>query len=164
MENVQALTFDFGTGKTDDWFTVNDAVMGGVSVGTVTYTDDALVFAGALSRENNGGFASLRSRPLGLDLTPYRSARLRIRTDGRPYDFRLITARQVSYKKRLEAPPGDWAEVTFPLPGLPGSWRGRPTGDTLSAERLGAIESLGFILSDKLEQPFRLEVDHVVLE
>ena len=46
-----------------DWFVVNDGVMGGVSSNRIRpASDDAAIFEGHLSLENNGGFASVRAR------------------------------------------------------------------------------------------------------
>src|SRR5210317_35617 len=46
------------------WQTVNDGVMGGRSDGRFRINEDKYMeFFGTLSLENNGGFASVRSRP-----------------------------------------------------------------------------------------------------
>lgn len=46
------------------WQAVNDGVMGGISDGRFRITaDQTMEFSGTLSLENNGGFASVRSRP-----------------------------------------------------------------------------------------------------
>lgn len=46
------------------WQAVNDGVMGGISDGRFRITaDQTMEFFGTLSLENNGGFASVRSRP-----------------------------------------------------------------------------------------------------
>ncbi|MGB6108218.1 MAG: CIA30 family protein, partial [Mycobacterium sp.] len=47
-------------GEVATWTTVNDPVMGGRSTSSVTFGDGGLVFSGAISLENNGGFASAR--------------------------------------------------------------------------------------------------------
>lgn len=48
-------------GSIDGWRATNDTVMGGVSVGGVSWAGGAMVFAGELSLDNNGGFASVVS-------------------------------------------------------------------------------------------------------
>ncbi len=62
----------FGFSRTDaagEWQTVNDGVMGGVSDGRFRITDKkTLEFYGTLSLENNGGFASVRSKAKKLGL------------------------------------------------------------------------------------------------
>jgi len=53
------------------WQAVNDGVMGGVSQGRFRITDArTMEFSGNLSLENNGGFASVRTKPT----TPGRSS------------------------------------------------------------------------------------------
>ncbi len=56
--------FDFtGADAAKDWQTVNDGVMGGVSEGKFKITDKkTMEFFGTLSLENNGGFASVRTK------------------------------------------------------------------------------------------------------
>lgn len=52
-----------------EWMNVNDGVVGGVSEGEFKITEQkTLEFVGKLSLENNGGFASVRTRPKGLGL------------------------------------------------------------------------------------------------
>ena len=51
------------------WQAVNDGVMGGVSDGRLRITPvKTLEFFGTLSLENNGGFASVRTKPTDLDV------------------------------------------------------------------------------------------------
>ena len=51
------------------WTSVNDGVMGGISRGGFKRTEQkTLLFSGELSLENNGGFASIRTKPRTLNL------------------------------------------------------------------------------------------------
>ena len=72
----------------EPWRTVNDGVMGGVSQGQMVAIDSGLRFQGRLSLENNGGFASTR-RLFGGDLAGAGGVRLRVKGDGRRYQFRV---------------------------------------------------------------------------
>ena len=46
----------------DKWGIVNDGVMGGISQSNIYLNEvDNIIFAGNVSLENNGGFASIRS-------------------------------------------------------------------------------------------------------
>ena len=58
----QDVVWDFRTTGTTDWRPLNDGVMGGRSTGTVAYGDSAMLWQGATSLENNGGFASCGRR------------------------------------------------------------------------------------------------------
>lgn len=60
------------------WISVDDDVMGGHSRGSAVLRDGVLRFAGALSLEDNGGFASIRARG-AFDLPGAFGMRLRVR-------------------------------------------------------------------------------------
>jgi len=56
--------------STDNWYIVDDRVMGGRSYGNFEITDDGFGrFWGDVSTENNGGFSSVRYRVEGSDAT-----------------------------------------------------------------------------------------------
>lgn len=71
-----------------DWQVIDDVVMGGQSCGQVDYGAGSIVFSGALSTANNGGFSSIRGA-LPHPLRDLDSVRLRVKGDGRRYQFRL---------------------------------------------------------------------------
>jgi monofunctional biosynthetic peptidoglycan transglycosylase len=79
------------------WISVNDNVMGGISEGQFRITDDkTLEFSGRLSLENNGGFASIRTKPRDLNINGYDTIGLRLKGDGRTYYFNLMTSSRSS--------------------------------------------------------------------
>ena len=64
--------FDFSDkAMADQWVVINDGVMGGRSESQVVYSDEALLFTGNLSLENNGGFASVRAPWGDYDLSSF---------------------------------------------------------------------------------------------
>ena len=69
-DDTPKALFDFtGADAAKEWQTINDGVMGGVSEGKFKITDKkTLEFYGTLSLENNGGFASVRSKAKKLGL------------------------------------------------------------------------------------------------
>ena len=71
------------------WQVVNDTVMGGRSRSQYLIQDGLLRFSGLLNT-NGGGFASLRSSPLPLQLSEFALVRLRVLGDGRVYRFRMF--------------------------------------------------------------------------
>jgi len=88
------------------WNVQNDTVMGGVSQSSVEWVDGTLVFAGRVSLDNNGGFASVRgpfgeATPAGAD-----SLVLTAAGDGRTYVVQLVTGTD-SYIRRFVAEPGE---------------------------------------------------------
>ena len=52
------------------WTSVNDGVMGGISKGGFSRSEQGtLIFEGELSLEHNGGFPSIRMKPIELNLS-----------------------------------------------------------------------------------------------
>ncbi|MCS7469126.1 CIA30 family protein [Stieleria sp. ICT_E10.1] len=145
------------------WQTVNDGVMGGRSDGRFKINDDKnMEFFGTLSLENNGGFASVRSREAKLGLKEGDSIAVRVRGDGREYTFRLNVPRSISrnsYRQSFKTKKDEWIEVTLPLEKFVATWRGR----VFPNEKFdpGNITGMGIQLSDKQAGPFRLEVEWI---
>jgi uncharacterized surface protein with fasciclin (FAS1) repeats len=149
------------------WTSVNDDVMGGVSEGSFRLTDDkTLLFYGRLSLENQGGFASIRTRPSDLNLDGYDTIALRVKGDGRMYYFNLRTSAYRtagSYRAPLRTREDTWQEFRVPLKDFYYSAYGRRIAGA-EPLRAGEIQSVGFTLADKQAGPFRLEVDWIKAE
>lgn len=152
---------------TDRWQAVNDGVMGGVSQGRFRITDDGrLEFSGRLSLENNGGFASVRTKPMRFDLAAGESIVVRVKGDGRSYVLNLYTASRrmaFSYRADLPTTKDEWTEVRVPLESfIPTSFGNRVAG--MGPVDPAEIRGIGFMLSDKQPGPFRMEVEWVRIE
>lgn len=83
-----------GSGQVQGWGSLDDVVMGGVSQsgffvqqGAGEHGGPAGLFAGNVTSDNNGGFASVRTRNLEppLDLGAYEGLELRLKGDGLRY-------------------------------------------------------------------------------
>jgi monofunctional biosynthetic peptidoglycan transglycosylase len=155
------FTFDKPDAATQ-WQTVNDGVMGGRSDGRFKInTDNHMEFYGTLSLENNGGFASVRSRPKPLNLQQGDAIVARIRGDGRQYSMNLYVPTQqiaFSYRAFFNTNKDEWIEVTLPLDEFQATSFGRPVDQPLDPRQVNA---LGFLLGDKKAGPFKLEVEWV---
>ena len=86
------LIFDFTNPNAqikETWGAVDDVVMGGVSQSNIRLGDNQAIFSGIVSTENNGGFASVRTRNFDtpLDLSDYEGIELRVIGDGKRYKF-----------------------------------------------------------------------------
>jgi monofunctional biosynthetic peptidoglycan transglycosylase len=132
--------------------------MGGVSSGRMVAADQGLRFEGELSLENNGGFASVR-RPVDADLSSSTGVRLRLRGDGRTYQFRLrLDNRWDGVAWRAEFPTtGEWQTIELPFDRFTPVFRGRrvpDAGPVVPAD----IRQVGFMLADKTPGPFALEI------
>lgn len=158
------VVVDFAQMGLQKWGTINDGVMGGVSDSRLnTNEHGAAVFAGNVSLENNGGFASVRGRLGHCDLSGFDGLVVRVRGDGKRYRLRLRHDDDldgVTYQARFETREGVWDEVRLPLSSFEPTYRGRRLRD---AEPLnaGAIHQIGFMIADGQAGPFRLEIARV---
>lgn len=88
----EKVLFDFANPTAEvkeTWGAVDDVVMGGVSESEIRLVSDRAIFSGFVSTENNGGFASVRTRNFAppLDLSDYEGIELRVKGDGKRYKF-----------------------------------------------------------------------------
>lgn len=164
-EDTPNTLIDFALpGAASEWQAVNDGVMGGVSEGTFQITDrKTLAFFGTLSLENNGGFASVRTKAKKLGLESGDALRVRVRGDGRVYLLNLYAPRpQVafSYRATVTTTTDEWVEVTLPLDTFEATSFGRVVPDA-GAVKPEEVSALGFMVSDKRAGAFRLEIDWI---
>ena len=155
------MLFDFRDPNTVRyWQNIDDPVMGGVSSSRITQGESFAVFAGRLSLENNGGFASVRGRVAPADLTGFEKLVARVRGDGKIYVCQLRTSDAV-YWLRFETRAGGWQEFALPFAEFVPTYFGapRPNGTPLNP---AAIGEYGFLIADKQEGPFSLEVAWIV--
>ena len=163
--NTQAAAdktvYDFQTAtNAAAWQVVNDDVMGGVSSSSFCVTNGVALFRGKVSLENNGGFASVRSLPTRHDLASGNTFVVRVRGDGRRYKFTARTDPSFDsaiYQCGFTTKKGEWEEHRLPLKQFIPTYRGRVlTGEPpLDPAK---VTSLGFLISDKQDGPFQLEV------
>lgn len=148
-----------------DWQIVNDGVMGGLSEGRVDFAGgEILRFSGTLSLENNGGFTTVRSGDLDLDLSNDLGLLLRVKGDGRTYEARLdsdarFRGNSVSFAGTFETEKDRWIQVKVPFTEFKGSFRGMDLPDMKLNP--AAVERVWILLADKKEGPFELEVDWI---
>ena len=153
---------DFEAG-TPPWRNVDDVVMGGVSSSRMRMDEAAAIFEGELSLENQGGFASVRSEPLASGLGGFEGIRLRVKGDGKRYEFHIHTSDGfdgAGYHLAFETERAAWTEVDLPFESFTATYRGRELPDypPIDAEK---IRVLGFLIADKQAGPFRLEIDWI---
>jgi NADH dehydrogenase [ubiquinone] 1 alpha subcomplex assembly factor 1 len=153
-----------GADAAKEWQTINDGVMGGVSEGKVKITDKkTLEFFGTLSLENNGGFASVRSKAKNLGLVKGDVLVARVRGDGREYSMNLYVPRPLiafSYRSTVQTKKDEWIEVKLPLDQFEATSFGRVVKDA-GGVKPEEVNGLGFLLGDKKAGPFKLEVEWI---
>ena len=157
LTDFTSATADFG------WYVVNDNVMGGRSDGGFEIDAGELHFTGR-TNTRGGGFSSIRSGPLALDLSGHDGIRLRVKGDGRRYTWRLTTdarfyGREVAYWADFDTVAGEWQSVDIPfsdfVPRFRGSVLDGPALDT------AAIRGMGLMIYDKRDGPFELRLSSV---
>ena len=157
--------FDVKEADSLGWRVVDDGVMGGLSKGKIEISKNGiLTFSGKLSLENNGGFSSLRTGDLKMDLAGAEGLVARVKGDGRTYQMRFSTdarfrGMEVSFKADFKTTKGEWTEVKVPFDQFKGSFRGM----SLSKEKFNPskIRRVGLLLGDKKQGPFELQVDWI---
>lgn len=152
---------DFSDPAPTPWTIVNDGVMGGLSNSSLRLTDEGTaIFAGFLSLENNGGFASTRALLDSMDLGAFTGLQIRVKGDGRRYELRLRTDPSfggIAYRAEFRTTQGEWTEVFLPFSVFRPRFRGRvPLG--APPLDLTSIRQIGFLLGDKVEGPFQMEI------
>ena len=162
MNNL--LLFDFS--ETDDWSgwrVENDVVMGGRSSSKLERSVEGnAVFKGNVSLENNGGFASVQYHFPSKDIKGYKTAVLHVKGDGKTYQFRLKENLEdrASYVHDFQT-SGDWQTIEIPLNKMKPVYRGRDLDmPNFSAN---SIQEVRFLIGNKKEQDFRLEIDKIEL-
>jgi monofunctional biosynthetic peptidoglycan transglycosylase len=153
--------FDFaGPTNAPTWQVVNDDVMGGISTSTFEVTNGVASFRGELSLAHNGGFASVRSLPARLDLADGDAFLLRVRGDGRRYQFTARGDRSFDsliYQAPFPTKPGEWAELRLPIKDLVPTFRGRVLAGEPPLDPT-RVTSVGFLISDQQAGQFQLDV------
>ena len=173
--------FDFSQADSRDaWAVQNDTVMGGNSLGTLSRISDALIFKGDLVTRD-GGFVQINARlPEGalegmrslrvIGLSEGRRWRARVETDervprsagraavdrsGPDYDGPLV-----AFSAALEGlGTNEFAAATAAFGDPERSSRGRPVPG--AAWNSANATSLGLILADGRDGPFRLAVSRI---
>lgn len=159
------ILFDFDSeAECNSWVPINDVVMGGVSRSRFEYDGESIgVFSGTVSLVHSGGFASIRSMPSSFDLRGHSGLCLRVRGDGKQYKVNLRTEGfpdGIQYQAVFWTKAGTWSEIKIPFSAFVPKFRGAhaysfPPLDTAS------ICSFGFLISDKQEGSFRLDIDSI---
>ena len=146
------------------WKVVNDGVMGGLSRGKLTLTPEGIGrFAGTISLENNGGFSSMRHALPTLRIETQSAIHLKIRGDGKRYQFRIKSNRRdyYSYTSSFQT-NGEWQEIVLPLTSFTPIFRGRKLA--LPDFDRGQLEEISILFGNKRAEDFTLELDRIWLE
>ena len=161
---MQTYIYKAGESGSGNWYVVDDGVMGGLSQGQIQVSDGILVFSGNVSLDNNGGFSSIRyACSPGTIKSEHSSFILRIKGDGQKYQFRSKSSQRnyESYIYEFET-SGEWQSIEVPFNKMYPGFRGRKLNmPNYNGDQLGEI---GFLIADKQEGQFELQIESVSLK
>ena len=160
--STQTPIYDFNDQSSyRDWRVVNDGVMGGLSASQFEINEAGNgFFHGHVSLENNGGFASVRHQPAKMKLEKETHYLIRIKGDGNAFQLRVKSKLNEyhSYKFVFET-TGEWQIIRIPFNEMIPTFRGR---DLYMPNFNGSsMEEIGFLIANKKEQNFELEIDYI---
>lgn len=146
------------------WEVQDDVVMGGRSRGSFAINGDGhAVFSGDVSLENNGGFSSVQYAFDPIDVSPYRTACLRVKGDGKSYQFLVEAERDARHYYVYEFQTGqNWQTIKVPLADMVAARR----GDRLSIPNfpLQTMTMVRFLIGNNKAESFQLKIESIWLE
>lgn len=165
MTNSQKIIFDF-TDKTDisQWTVVDDVVMGGKSSGNFTINNDGNgVFFGSVSLKNNGGFSSVRHQFSKKNIASAKKIKVLLKGDGNSYQLRIKKSSSDYYSYvAVFKTTTTWETIEINLSEMQPRFRGTNLPmDNFSSENM---EEIAFLIGNKTEQDFRLEIDKIYVD
>lgn len=146
-----------------NWTVIDDGVMGGLSKGDIHLGESGnVIYSGKVSTDNNGGFSSLRYSFNLRDVSVYTSVSLRIKGDGKAYQFRIKSNKgdYYSYVSKFNS-TGDWETLVIAFKDFVPQFRGRVLdmpnfqGETM--------EEVAFLIGNKVKESFQLEIESISL-
>lgn len=156
------VIFDFQKDSNlNQWRTVNDDVMGGISNSKIYLNESGnALFEGHVSLENNGGFAMVMYNFDAKGVKNYSKALIHLKGDGKNYQFRIKSSSSdyFSYISHIET-TGAWQTVEISLKEMYPSFRGRkldqPNYPVIQ------VEQIAFLIGNKKDENFKLELDKI---
>ena len=147
-----------------NWNVVDDGVMGGLSQGTFTKTGSGnALYRGIVRTENNGGFSSVRYGFETKDVSDYKFVKLRIKGDGKSYQFRIKEDRSQRYSYITTfTTSGAWETIKLPLTLFYPSFRGYQLNKPNFSG--GKIEEIAILIGNKTRESFSLEIEKIYLD
>lgn len=147
---------------TSDWRIVDDGVMGGRSSGDFHINESGNgVFEGLVSLDNNGGFSSVRYREI-FQIQSQKNIRIHLKGDGSNYQFRIKanSSDRHSYISEFQT-SGEWETIEIKLSDMYPAFRGRKL--SIANFDQDQLEEMAFLIGNKKEQEFHLEIKSIQL-
>ena len=159
------ILYDFNTeSKLENWFIVNDDVMGGVSKSKLflDYEGNG-VFKGRISTLNNGGFASVRFNCGRVISKNKKDIVIRIKGDKKKYQIRIKSNRNDYQSYIMDfMTSGNWETINIPLNSMYASFRGRRLNmDDFDKDY---FEQISILVGNKRNENFELRIKSIELK
>eukprot|EP00172_Hildenbrandia_rubra_P001229 Plantae.Rhodophyta-Hildenbrandia_rubra.ctg17754.p1 GENE.Plantae.Rhodophyta-Hildenbrandia_rubra.ctg17754~~Plantae.Rhodophyta-Hildenbrandia_rubra.ctg17754.p1 ORF type:complete len:548 (+),score=121.88 Plantae.Rhodophyta-Hildenbrandia_rubra.ctg17754:40-1644(+) len=147
--STPVLSFDDERMVKNMWNQVDDVVMGGVSSSKIDVDrrNKAIVFSGAVSSDNFGGFASARTVDFStpLNLSRYSGIELKVRGDGKRYKFIVRCDKRwdgISHCHSFDTKKGETMTVRIPWSDFITVFRAKTVkdGDALNPRNITAFQ------------------------
>jgi NADH dehydrogenase [ubiquinone] 1 alpha subcomplex assembly factor 1 len=142
------------------WYVQNDNVMGGRSEGGFDIHSGELIFSGN-TNTNGGGFSSIRTHPLKLDLSAYTGIRVKVKADGRRYTWGIQTdalwrGRRINYWADFDTLTDETNVIDIPFIDFFPQFRGfKLDGPELDTSQ---ITEFALYQYDKTDGPFAIRL------
>jgi hypothetical protein len=147
-----------------NWNIVDDVFMGGRSDGNIKINEEGHAeYTGEISLQNNGGFSSLRYDFNTINTENFSKFILKIKGDGKSYQFRVKTSRNDRYSYIFEfKTTGAWETIEIPFSEMYGAYR----GNILNIPNFEGdqMEEIAFLIGNKKEEHFKLLIDAITLD
>ena len=149
--------------KENDWSTVNDTVMGGVSRSKFSIAPSGYgIFSGSVCTEKNGGFAMVKCKLEQTSTDSKKTITMRIKGDAKRYQLGIKDCFSSTYRyvKSFQTST-DWESISIDLKEMYPSYRGRQ----LSNQNFTAatIDEISILIANKTNESFKLLIDTIQL-
>ena len=156
------MIFEFNAeSNISKWVILDDIVMGGKSDGNFTLNKKGNgVFSGVISLDNNGGFSSVRYRLDKKCLKKYSKFIIKIKGDGKAYQFRAKKNQYDSHSYIYTfQTTSDWQTIEIPFSEMYPAFRGRILN--MKNYQGKQLQEIAFLSGNKKNESFKLEIDEI---
>ena len=156
------MIFEFNAeSNISKWVILDDIVMGGKSDGNFTLNKKGNgVFSGVISLDNNGGFSSVRYRLDKKCLKKYSKFIIKIKGDGKAYQFRAKKNQYDSHSYIYTfQTTSDWQTIEIPFSEMYPAFRGRILN--MKNYQGKQLQEIAFLIGNKKNESFKLEIDKI---
>lgn len=156
------MLFDFQKKESiKKWVVIDDVVMGGKSDGKMYRNkENKGVFSGVVSLDNNGGFSSVRHAFPSKKVGSSQKILLRIKGDGKKYQFRIKHKNEDYYSYRTTfTTKKEWETIEIKTSDLAPTFRGRKLD--MPNFNHQSFEQIGFLIANKKNERFELLIDSI---